>query len=477
MSLSSPGIGSGLDVQSIVSQLVALERRPIQQLDKTSGKIQTQISALGKLQSALSTLRDAATKLTRSETWGAVTATSSKPEAVGASVAPGAQTGSYSVLVQQLASAQTLASSGYADANSAVGAGTLSIELGDFDAVPPVPKAGATAVAITVTASDTLATLRDKINATDAGVAASIVTDVSGARLVLRSRETGTENGFRVQVNGDADGNDTDAAGLSALSFDPSGGPSFLTRTKQAADALVEIDGIALQSKTNQLSDVIGGLSLTLTQAGASPVEVTVARDDASVRKAVDDFVKAYNDAIGMLREQTKYDPATKTAGALQGDSASVALTRQLRALTGDTSSASSAFARLADIGLDVQTDGTIRVQSAKLDQAVAQSAELHKLFAATSNDPTAQGFGHRFKGFLDQVLGADGVLPSRTNALQARLRGNEAQKERLEQRIALTEQRLLRQYSALDTQLGQLNGLAQYMTQQLAQFNKSTTK
>ncbi|NWG73854.1 MAG: flagellar filament capping protein FliD [Rubrivivax sp.] len=474
--ISSPGIGSGLDVQAIVSQLVALERRPIQQLDQAASKIQTQISAFGKLQSALSTLRDAAAKLTRGDTWGAVTAASSRPAGVTASAAPGSQTGSYSVLVQQLAAGQTLASAGYADANAAVGAGTLRIELGDWDAAPPVPKAGATAVEITVTASDTLATLRDKINAADAGVAASIVTDVSGARLVLRSRETGAENGFRVQVSGDADGNDVDAAGLSALAYDASGGPSFLTRTKQAADALVEVDGIALQSKTNQLSDVIGGLSLTLTQAGPEPVEVTVAQDDASLRKSVDEFVTAYNEAVRLLREQTKYDPASKTAGPLQGDSASVALTARLRTLMGYTSSASSVFARLADVGLDVQTDGTIRVQGGKLDSAISQSAELRKLFAASSDDPAAQGFAQRFEGFLDQVLDADGVLPSRTSALQARLRSSEAQKERLEQRIALTEQRLLRQYNALDTQLGQLSGLAQYMTQQLAQFNKSTT-
>ncbi|WP_119292813.1 flagellar filament capping protein FliD [Azohydromonas sediminis] len=473
--ISSPGIGSGLDVQSIVAQLVALERRPIQQLEKAATKIQTQISAFGKLQSALSTLRDAAARLTRSDTWGAVKAASSRPEAVAASAAPGAQTGSYSVLVQQLAAGQTVASSAFADRTALVGAGTLRIELGDWDAAPPVPKTGATAVDIAVTADDTLETLRNKINAADAGVAASIVSDVNGARLVLRSRETGAENGFRIQVSGDADGNDADDAGLSALAFDPSGGTSFLTRSKQAADALVQIDGIAVQSKTNQLGDVIGGLSLTLTQAGPDPVEITVAQDDESLRKSVNDFVTAYNEAIRLLREQTKYDPASKTAGPLQGDRTGIALMSQLRALMAGSSSASSVFTRLAEIGLDVQTDGTIQVRGSKLDNAVAHSAELRKLFAATGTDPDAQGFAQRFKGFLDQVLGADGTLPSRTSGLQTRLKSNELQKERLEQRIALTEQRLLRQYNALDTRLGQLSGLSQYMTQQITQFNKTS--
>ena len=473
--ISSPGIGSGLDVNAIVTQLVALERRPIEQLQTAASKIQTQISALGRLQSALSTLRDAAARLTRNDTWGAATAASARPDAVTASVASGAQTGSYSVLVQRLAAGQTLASAAFADRTAAVGAGTLRIELGDWDAAPPTPKSGAAAVDVTVTDDDTLETLRDKINASGAGVAASIVSDVNGARLVIRSRETGAENGFRIQVADDADGNDGDAAGLSALAYDPSGGNSFLTRTKQAADALVEIDGIALQSKTNQLNDVIGGLSLTLSQAGPDPVEITVAQDSASLRKTVDDFVTAYNAAIRLMRDQTKYDPATKAAGPLQGDRTGISLISQLRGLVSGSSSASTAFSRLAEIGFDVQTDGTIQTQSSKLDNALANGAELRKLFAGNSTDPGAQGFAQRFKGFLDQVLGSDGALTSRTEGLQDRLKSNQSQQDRLQQRIALTEQRLLRQYTALDTQLGQLSGLSSYMTAQLAQFNKSS--
>lgn len=473
--ISSPGIGSGLDVTAIVTQLVALERRPIQQLQTAASKIQAQISALGRVQSALSTLRDAAAKLTRNDAWGAVTATSARPEAVTASAAGGAQTGSYSVLVQRLAAGQTVASAAFADRTAAVGAGTLRIELGDWDAVPPLPKAGVTAVDIEVTADDTLETLRDKINAADAGVAASIVSDVNGARVVIRSRETGAENGFRIQVSDDADGDDGDASGLSSLAYDASGGTSFLTRTKQAADALVEIDGIALQSKANQLNDVIGGLSLTLSQAGPDPVEVTVSQDSASLRKSVDDFVTAYNAAIRLLRDQTRYDPATKAAGPLQGDRTGINMISQLRGLISGNSTASSAFTRLADIGFDVQTDGTIQVQGSKLDNAVANSAELRKLFAATGADAASQGFAQRFRDFLTQVLGADGALTSRTEGLQDRLKSNQSQQDRLEQRIALTEQRLLRQYTALDTQLGQLSGRSSYMTAQLAQFNKSS--
>lgn len=474
--ISSPGLGSGLDVSGIVSQLVALERRPIQQLQTAATRIQTQISAFGKLQSALSTLRDAVAKLTRSDTWGAVTATTSAPQALAATVQSGAQPGSYSVLVQRLASGQSVASSAFAGPTASLGTGTLRIELGDWDAVPPVPKAGATAVDVVIApGDDTLEKVRDRINAANAGVTASIVNDVTGSRLVIRSLDTGAENGFRIQVTGDGDGNDSDAAGLSALSFDASGGTSQLTRTKTAVDALAQIDGLSVQSKSNTLSNVVGGLSLKLAQAGATPVEVTVAQDDESLRDTVGAFVSAYNDAIKLLREQTKYDAGSKTAGALQGDRIGVMLASKLREMIGATTTASTAFARLADIGLDVQTDGTMQIVTGKLDNAIANGGELRKLFAADATDVGAQGLGRRLADWLGQVLGSEGTLSSRTEGLQERLKANQTQQDRLEQRIALTEQRLLRQYTALDTRLGQLNGLSSYMTQQIAQFNKST--
>jgi flagellar hook-associated protein 2 len=473
--ISAPGVGSGLDVRSIVSQLLAIERRPIEQLQSAASRIQTQISAYGKLQSSLATLQGVVNKLTRADTWGAVTTASSRSDAVGASATAGAPAGTYSVVVRQLASGQALASSTYAERSAVVGQGTLRIELGDWDAVPPVTKVDATPVEIPIgPGEDTLEGIRDKINAAGAGVTASIVSDVNGSRLVIRSLDTGAENGFRIQV-ADADGNDTDAAGLSALGFDPSAGASQLVRTRAAADALAEIDGLLVQSKSNTLTDVVGGLTLKLTRAGPDPVEITVGQDSQSLRNTIEEFVTSYNEVINLVRQQTKVDPGGTGSGPLQGDRAGAVVLAKLRELLGGTTSASAAFSRLADIGFDVQTDGTIKLIDGKLDNAVATSAELRKLFAADDADPAADGFGRRLDDWLGLVLGSDGLLDSRTDGLQQRLKANERQRERLEDRIALTEQRLLRQYTALDARLGQLNGLSAYMTQQIAQFNRST--
>ncbi len=474
MPISSAGIGSGLDVNSIVNQLVAIERQPIRLLQSDATRLQTQISAFGRVQGALSTLRDAAVKLTQADTWRASTATSTNSANVAATATSGAQGGNYSVVVTRLALAQTLASSSLPSASSALGSGTLRIELGDFDSVPSVPKAGAAAVDITIDpAASSLTEVRDKINSAGAGVVASIVNDVSGARLVLRSAQTGAENGFRVQVLDDGDGNTANATGLSALAFDASGGTSQMNRQQSALNATATINGLAVQSASNTLAGTIEGLTLTLRQVGAA--EVQVEPDTAALKKSVDDFVTAFNESIKLMRAQTSYDPTTKEAGPLQGDSASKTMLTQLRSMFTGSGGNSAAFSRLAQVGLDLNTDGTIKTDATKLTAALAQGDELQKLFANVDTaDPSKTGFATRFKGWLDNSLNTDGTLESRTQSLQARVRNNEQAQARLEDRVARTQLRLERQYSALDTRMGQLSGLASYVTQQMALLNNS---
>lgn len=475
MAISSAGIGSGLDVRSIVSQLVDIERQPIRQLQSEATRLQTQISAFGRVQSALSTLRDASTRLTQASNWDASTATSSDSAALGATATGGAAKGSYNVVVTRLAVAQTLASTGYASPTAALGSGALRIELGNFDAVPPVPKAGATAVDLTIDpAKSSLADIRDQINAAGAGVVASIVNDVTGSRLVLRSATSGAENGFRVQVLADDDGNTGDAGGLSALGFDPSaGGVSLMERKQTAANALATVNGVPVESATNTLAGTIEGLTLNLRKLGEA--EVVVEPDTAALKKSVDEFVNAYNESIKLLRAQTSYDPATKQAGPLQGDRSGSAMLAQLRGIFTGAGGISTTYARLAEVGLNLNTDGSIKVEGAKLSAALANGAELKKLFANVDETvPANQGVANKLQGWLNQSLNSDGTLDSRTQSLQARKRNNEQAQARLEDRVARTQVRLERQYSALDTRMGQLSGLASYVSQQMTLLNNT---
>ncbi len=223
-SISSIGIGSGLDIEGIIGKLVEIERQPVVKLQTQASTLQTQLSSYGKLQSALSALRDAAAKLTRAGTWTATAGSSSDAASVAVSTSGATLAGSYAVEVQRLASVQSNATAVFASADALVGEGTLRIELGTWsaDGSSFTPKAGATAVDIAVgPPAQSLAQLRDKINASGAGVVAAVLTDATGARLVLRSADTGAANGFRVGVT-DTDGNSTDGLGLSALAYDPS---------------------------------------------------------------------------------------------------------------------------------------------------------------------------------------------------------------------------------------------------------------
>src|SRR5580765_813530 len=190
--ISSAGIGSGLDVNSIVTQLMAIEQRPLTTLQTKATAIQTTVSEYGKVKSALSTLNDASVKLASATTWAQTIGSSSSPSTVTAST-NGATPGTYAVAVQSLASVQTLASATFADTSATPGAGTLHVELGTWGAGQTsfTPASGATAVDIAIAATDTLTDVRDKINAAGAGVTAMIMTDASGSRLLLRSATTG----------------------------------------------------------------------------------------------------------------------------------------------------------------------------------------------------------------------------------------------------------------------------------------------
>ncbi len=475
--ISSPGIGSGLDVNSIITQLVAIERQPIDVLKAKSTKIQAQISEYGKLKSAISAFRDASQKLTGNDTWGMTVGSSSDSTAVGVTVKSGAAAGGYSLQVQTLAKAQSLASGVFASAATAPGAGTLHIELGAWGAGQTsfTPKSGAAAVDITVAATDTLAQVRDKINAANAGVTAIVFTDASGSRLLMRSTATGVANAFRTSVI-DADGVNGDATGLSSLAYDPSSGTAVMTRTETAADAAATLNGLAITSPSNTLANVVDGVTLTLSKLTTSAVDINVSQDNDSLKKAVQAFADAYNALNTLIASEVKYDAASKTGGPLQGDSTAVGLQRQMRALMGSSSGASNVFARLSDVGLELQRDGSLSISAGKLDTALASLPELKKLFANSDTlVPGNNGIARQFRTMGDSLLSVDGAISTRTDGLRKRIELNQDAQDRLDLRVAQTEKRLRAQYTALDATLGRLSGLSSYVTQQMTMFTNST--
>ncbi len=463
MTISSAGVGSGLDVKSIVTQLVAIERQPLQQLQTKASAIQTQLSLYGKVKSQVSALGDAAAVLAGPGGWNVQKASSSNAAAVGVVAGSTAVASALSVSVQQLARAQTSASLGVAAGVAVGAAGTLKIEVGSWstDAIP-VFTAG-TSVPISVVSGDTVSDIASKINSAGAGVTATVLRDGTNERLVIRSSTTGIAAGFR--LNNPAD------AGLAALGFkNPSDGASFAGQT--ALDAKVNINGVDVVSATNKMVDVVPGVTLQLNQVTTAPAEITIETDLDVVQKNIQNFVDAYNALNTTIADATKYTAATKTAGPLQGDATTLGLQSALRSMFGSTS-VGSTFSRLSDVGIERQTDGSLKINSTKLTGAQQNLTNLKNLFTTNNNDATTNGFGLKVRDFARAMVAFDGQVTSKSAALQASITRNSKEQDRVNDRASRVETQLYKQYSALDAQMAQLNGLNSFVTAQLAVWNK----
>jgi flagellar hook-associated protein 2 len=490
--ISSAGIGSGLDVKSIISQLMAIEQQPKDKLAADATKIQTQISEVGKVTSALSTLRDVSYKLSSSSFWNQTTATSSSSNITVTSDTT-ALAGQYSVAVQQLAGSQAvMGGTTFASSTALVGSGTMTIQMGTWGTGQTSFTASSTSpssASITVAATDTVETLRDKINAAGIGVSASILSDSTGARLVMRSSSTGAANAFRVTTSGAS-------GGVANMGYDPSSGINSATRTQTASNATATIDGVSVSSASNTFTNVMSGVSFTanaLTSSTntttntvfgvpttsstvtSSPVTLTVATDTASIKTKLQEFATAYTALNSLVATDTKYDATTKKAGPLQGDSSIVGIQTRMRKLLAATSTASTTYARLSDAGLELQRDGSLTLNSTKVDSALSNFSQMKALFVDNpTTSASAEGFGKQFYDSIYSMTTLGGSVNARSTALSDKLARNQKSQDAMTARLAQTQKALEAQYGALDSRMASFNGLSSYVNQQVTQWNKA---
>jgi flagellar hook-associated protein 2 len=317
---------------------------------------------------------------------------------------------------------------------------------------------------VTIAANDSVGDIASKINASNAGVVATVLRDGANERLVLKSTATGQSSGFQL--------NNADS-GWSALGFtNPSDGGDFVGQT--ALDAKIKINGVAVASATNKMSDVVAGVTLQLNQVTSSAVDVSVANDEAAVQKNIQGFVDSYNALNSTLAEATKYTPATKTAGALQGDATTLGLQNALRSMLGSTSTGST-FSYLSDVGIERQTDGSLKINTTKLTSAQQNLSNLKNLFTADNGNTSTNGFGLKVRDFARGLVAFDGLVSNKSTALQGSITRNTKDQDRVNERATRVESQLLKQYTALDSQMAQMNGLSSYVTAQLAQWNNSS--
>ncbi|MDH1903446.1 flagellar filament capping protein FliD [Comamonas aquatica] len=458
MAISSVGVGSGLDVENIVKQMVELEKRPIKTLEAKAEVINSKISTYGEIKSLTDDLNAAARDLTLDRTWNAVKINSSNSTAVSATMTGAAQAASYNVEVVRLAQAQTSVSDKFDKTETMGAAGSLSFRL----------HGQTTPITIDVAPTDTIESVMAKINSHETlskSVAASVVADSTGKlQLMVRARDSGASGSFTMEVTGA-----TDDAGNKL------GKLGFVAGGQVAQDAEIKLNGVNMLSSTNTFSDIIPGLSITVAEAGKTSV-LNLTQDKDAIKDSIQKFVDAYNALNDFLGSSTKYDQNSKTAGILQGDSTTVSLQNALRMLTqGVVSKAEGAFTRLSDIGIQMQQGGKLVVDSTKLATGLNNVDALKSLFA-TKADAQGQngGIAVSFKAFTDELLAYEGTLNNKTDSLEKQIKLNKAEVEKVEKRAETVEERLRKQYTALDVKMASLSSLDSYISQMVTSWNKS---
>lgn len=397
--ISGIGLASGLDINSIVTQLVAAESRPLQLIAEKKSAIQSKLSAFGTLQGALASFQTTLANLSSASKFDVQSTQINGSGSFSASANGKATNAEYAVTVNQLAQSQKLASSGFASKSSSVGSGTLTITLGSYDGDSNTfsPQAGKTPISITIApGSESLEQVRDAINQANAGVSATIINDGSaqGNRLVITAQDSGTANSIKIDVVDD-DGNSHDSQGLSQLAFDPTlanGSGKNLTQMQEARNALLNIDGIDIVKSGNTISDAIEGVTLNLLKVSdGTASSLSVSTDTEAIEASVAAFVNAYNDLNNAIRKLTSYNETTKTAAALTGDATARNIAFDIRSMLTNTINSGGALSSLSQIGVSFQTDGTLALDSTKLQEKISSDfADIAKLFAvsATSSDP-----------------------------------------------------------------------------------------
>ncbi|WP_296227969.1 flagellar filament capping protein FliD [Ralstonia sp. UBA689] len=389
--ISIPGIGTSIDVNSLVSSLMSVESQPLAQLQNQQSSYQTQLSAVGTLKSALSTFQTTLSNLTSASGYSAMKASGYDTSVLNASVTGSAPAGSYAVNVTQLAQSQVLAAQGQTSTTAAIGSGTSTTISFSFGSVSGGTLSGGKYTGATFTqngslpggtitinsSNNTLAGIRDAINSANLGVSASIVNDGSGNpyRLVLTSTAGGANSEMRISVSGDS-------TLQSLLSQDPAGTQN-LTEVTTGQNALATINGIAVQSPTNTLSNVVDGTSFTLSKTGSTTV--TVANDPTATTNAVKNFVNGYNALRTQLNALTNIDTSNKANnGPLAGDVSTKTLISQITDVLGQAIG-SGTYQSLGSIGVSMNSDGTLSVDNTKLSAAIAASpSQVAGLFAGT---------------------------------------------------------------------------------------------
>ncbi|BCB71508.1 flagellar hook-associated protein 2 [Vreelandella aquamarina] len=451
--ITSLGVGSGLDLTGLLDQLQEAERGKLAPITRQKEQQQDKISAYGQLQTSLNSFQDAVAKLNDPKLYQSLSA-NVRGDAIKATTSASALPGSYRVEVSQLATSGTLASTRVTDRDTALdlqGATAIRLEFG-----------GADAVDIDIAPGSSLSAIRDAINANkDAGVNATIINDGQGYRLALSSKNTGAD------------------ASIASFSFaDTSQDPAVTVAgpfgedaaTKRAGeDAALTVNGIAISSAKNQIEGAIQGVTLNLAELSIAEGEtatstITVERDTLKQREAINGFVKAFNDLKGIIGKLTSFNGDSETAGELVGDSTVRTIESRLRSvLTGGV--AGGELSTLNQLGITLQRDGTLEMDDDKISDLVANNPQALSDFFVGGE--AGNGLAAQLDSTVERMLGDNGVVKLAISGAENRVKSLDERFERMEVTIERTISRYRTQFGQLDSMIAQMNSMSSYLTQQ----------
>ena len=461
--ITSLGTGSGLELESLITKLMTVEKASLTSLQKKQASYETKISAMGTLQSVLSSLQTSAKNMkpdllgTATAKFASYTASVANTAIASATATTGAIAGNYSLEVTKLAQAQQLQSAAFTSSTSSIttSGGSLTLDFGTLSDGTYVADSSRS-YTINLAAGATLQDLRDAINSSDANVSATIINGTSGSQLVLTSNE-GTNNVMSLS-----------GSGITGFDFDPENtGTQGWAQSNAASDAEFTLNGIAATSHSNTVTGVLDGVTLELTGTTTSATTIKIAEDySTNILSALNSFVSAFNSAYTSMSSLGAYNPETQVAGTLQGNSTLRYAMDQIRQSLFTTTSgdASSAYQILSNIGVSLTASGTLSIDETKLKAAVTADPN------AVSN--LVANIGTRYDSIVNNLTGTDGSVTIATKGLKTTVSNLEDQQERLQLRLEAIEARYRAQFSALDTLISSLNTTGDYITSFISSLN-----
>lgn len=460
---------TAIDVPTLVSQLMAVERRPIDKLNAKITSFESKISSFGTLSSLVSSFQSASKNI--STTLQKLAATPSDTGILTASAGSSAVPGTYTLSVSQLAQAQNLIAAGQASSTAAIGNGvatTVTFDLGaisggtltngKYSGATFTPNGSGT-VSITIdSTNNSLEGIRDAINAGATGVTATIVNDGSGTpfRLALTASSTGLSSSLKITTSGG------DGSTGNLLGYDPAGTQN-MTQTLAAQNANLTVNGIAITSASNTVSEAIQGVTLTLKSITTALTSLTVTRDTTAINTAASGFVDAYNALASQIKSRGAYGTSTAAGGALAGDATLRLLQEQLRGIF-MTPASGGTLTSLAQVGISLQRDGSLKLDSSTLANAISTNFNgVNNLFSSPS------GYAARLEAWAKSALTPGGVIDARTQSLNRNIKDQNEAVDKLETRMAALEKKYTLEYTNLNRLLSSMNSTSTFLTQQLS--------